>query len=192
MLNVDQDNLGTKPVGEFDNLNPYSAPQLDSSVLSMECPSQIPAGSFTRLIATLLDVVALLATSIVFGVGLGLFLQITPYNFDALLTSPFRFLAVFVFWTLGVFLQLVSFKNTGQTIGKRIMKICVVHADTGARCGLARYFFMRMVAVTVVYLMLLRMGDAGLIIVVGGFFLIFRQDRRCLHDWIASTRVVKV
>lgn len=74
----------------------------------------------------------------------------------------------------------------GQTIAKRLLKIRIVRSD-GSRCGLLRVIFARWLPVTLL----------GAIPVLGyvAFFvdslMIFRDDRRCLHDLIADTIVVK-
>ena len=80
----------------------------------------------------------------------------------------------------------VLLHRRGQTIAKKLLGIRVVRKD-GSRCGLTRIFFARYLPVTVL----------GLIPFVGGLvslvdaLLIFRDDRRCLHDEIADTIVVR-
>jgi uncharacterized RDD family membrane protein YckC len=67
-----------------------------------------------------------------------------------------------------------------------MLGIRVVRRD-GSHCGLARIFFARYLPVTLL----------GAVPFVGGLvslvdaLLIFRDDRRCLHDEIADTIVVK-
>lgn len=79
----------------------------------------------------------------------------------------------------------VLLHRNGQTIAKKLLGIRVVRRD-GSRCGLARIFFARFLPVTFL----------GFIPFVGGLvslvdaLLIFRDDRRCLHDEIADTIVV--
>jgi uncharacterized RDD family membrane protein YckC len=74
----------------------------------------------------------------------------------------------------------------GQTIGKRILKIKVLRAD-GSRCALSRIVFARWLPVTL-------LGQVPLIGPIAGLvdaLMIFREDRRCLHDLIADTIVVR-
>ena len=79
----------------------------------------------------------------------------------------------------------VFLHRNGQTLAKKMLGIRVVRRD-GSRCGLARIFFIRYLPVTVM----------GAVPFVGGLvslvdaLLIFRDDRRCLHDEIADTIVV--
>ena len=79
----------------------------------------------------------------------------------------------------------VMLHRHGQTIGKRMLDICIVRTD-GSRMGLRRYLFIRVLPVTLL----------GMIPYLGGLvslvdsLMIFGRDRRCLHDQIADTIVV--
>jgi uncharacterized RDD family membrane protein YckC len=101
--------------------------------------------------------------------------------------------AIFIGLGLGLLLffglvawNCVLLSRGGQTVAKKMLNIRVVRRD-GSHCGLARIFFARYLPVTVL----------GLIPFIGGLvslvdaLLIFRDDRRCLHDEIADTIVVK-
>jgi uncharacterized RDD family membrane protein YckC len=76
--------------------------------------------------------------------------------------------------------------RNGQSIGKHWLGIKVLRKD-GSRAGLARIFWLRNVV----------NGLFGYIPVVGRLYglvdalLIFRADRRCCHDLIADTIVVR-
>lgn len=86
------------------------------------------------------------------------------------------------------FLALVAYQSwligkTGQSIGKKQLRIKIVRAGTGEHPG-----FGRAVA--------LRWWLNGLLCHVPLYFLIdslmiFREDRRCAHDFLAGTAVVK-
>lgn len=78
--------------------------------------------------------------------------------------------------------QLYSVSTRGQTIGKRLLSIRVVLKETGENGGF-------------VVNVLKRGLVTGLLNLIPGFFLvdslfIFREDRRCIHDFIAGTIVV--
>lgn len=83
--------------------------------------------------------------------------------------------------------QLYLLTTHGQSVGKRVMKIRIVRHADGARAG----FF------TVILARSLLPGVIGAIPFVGSIFtlvnilFIFREDRRCLHDLIAGTKVVR-
>lgn len=97
------------------------------------------------------------------------------------LPSAVRFLGVAALFAL-VGYQLYSVTTRGQTIGKRLLAIRVVVKETGANGGFVVNVLKRGVAV-------------GLLNLIPGFFLvdslfIFREDRRCVHDFIAGTVVI--
>ena len=87
----------------------------------------------------------------------------------------------------GIFLAInVGFLYSyGQTIGKRFMRIAIVNID-GSRPALLPLILNRYVS----------QWAMGLFPVLGPFLrlldwtLIFREDKRCLHDLIAKTRVI--
>ena len=77
--------------------------------------------------------------------------------------------------------------KNGQTIAKKLMNIKIVRSD-GSAAGLGRIVLLRLAPIWLI----------ALIPVVGGVvtglidpLLIFRQSRKCLHDTIADTIVVK-
>ena len=82
----------------------------------------------------------------------------------------------------------IYYLRVGQTIGKRAMSIRMVDADTGQVPSLGRLVGLRALPVTAI----------TLIPVVGSFLplidvlFIFGQERRCIHDLIARTKVVVV
>ncbi|MCD6060636.1 MAG: hypothetical protein K0R03_254 [Moraxellaceae bacterium] len=75
--------------------------------------------------------------------------------------------------------------TSAQTVGKRLLGIRIVDLE-GRNASLAQIFFMRHLPVTLVSLI-----PAGGFIVLIDALLIFKKDRRCLHDIVAGTRVVK-
>jgi uncharacterized RDD family membrane protein YckC len=83
--------------------------------------------------------------------------------------------------------QLVMLSTLGQSVGKRLARIRIVRFHDGSRAGFVHAFLLRS---------LLREA-IGMIPWLGQVFLIvdilwiFRGDRRCLHDHIAGTVVVK-
>ncbi len=73
----------------------------------------------------------------------------------------------------------------GQTIGKRTMGIRVVRTD-GSRVGFGRYIFLRWLPVTILSMIPM----LGYVISLLDVLLIFRENRLCVHDNIADTKVV--
>lgn len=68
----------------------------------------------------------------------------------------------------------------GQTLGKKVMKIKVVHTENGGSLGLGQIFLREFLGRTVV----------GLTLGLGYLGILRREDRRGLHDLIGKTKVV--
>jgi len=154
--------------------NPYAAPA--AIVADAPTREQELAGRGTRLAAVFLD-------------GLFLGLAMVPLFVAMALAGGAKSVnefetGVLVAIGLGVLLILgliawncVLLSRNGQTVAKMLLGIRVVRRD-GSHCGLARIFFARYLPVSVL----------GAIPIVGGLvslvdaMLIFRDDRRCLHD----------
>jgi uncharacterized RDD family membrane protein YckC len=78
-------------------------------------------------------------------------------------------------------------KSTGQTIGKRMAKTRIAKMD-GSKpdirdLALKRYGFVSLISMIPV---------AGAILAWVDILLIFKKDRRCLHDLVAGTQVLSV
>ena len=92
-------------------------------------------------------------------------------------------LAVLVFVVIFIY-QMVILTKDGQTLAKKALKIRIVKVDTGLNGGFVSNVLLRVVLNGV-------LGYIPLYALVDILF-IFRQDRRCIHDMIAGTRVVDV
>ncbi|SET90239.1 RDD family protein [Stigmatella erecta] len=80
--------------------------------------------------------------------------------------------------------QLVLLSQSGQSLGKRMRNIRVVRSD-GSPVSLGRLLFLRNVIPSAIN------TACGVFNLVDVLF-IFQDNRRCLHDMIADTKVVKV
>ncbi|MCH7712736.1 MAG: RDD family protein [Chloroflexi bacterium] len=78
--------------------------------------------------------------------------------------------------------QVVLLTKDGQTLGKKALNIRIVKRDTGQNGGFVTNVLVRWVV----------NGILGIIPFYGivDILFIFREDRRCLHDFIAGTQVV--
>jgi uncharacterized RDD family membrane protein YckC len=82
--------------------------------------------------------------------------------------------------------QVVMLSTLGQSIGKRLLRIRIVRFRDDRNPGFVHAFLLRRLLPACI----------GMIPVLGMFFtladvcLIFREDRRCLHDFMADTVVV--
>jgi uncharacterized RDD family membrane protein YckC len=83
--------------------------------------------------------------------------------------------------------NLMLLYRNGQTIGKYLLAIKIVKVD-GSRAGLARIIFLR----TVLFSFVSLIPFIGQIIyyLIDPLF-IFHSSRRCLHDLVAGTIVIK-
>jgi uncharacterized RDD family membrane protein YckC len=80
----------------------------------------------------------------------------------------------------------VLVQRNGQTIGKKLCKIRITRTD-GSPVTLARVFFLRYLISTVIRFVPFVGGLYGLTDVL----FIFGESRRCVHDYIADTIVVR-
>jgi uncharacterized RDD family membrane protein YckC len=165
--------------------NPYQAPA--AAVADVYLPDEtVLADRGTRLGAVILD------SLLVFLPG-GLLSAVTiPFALAQRGRRPDPGSFYLFLIPMGIVLLVVGIWNLvwlytyGQTIAKRLLKVKIVRKD-GTRAGLARILFLRM----------LLPAALRFIPFAGWFFplvdacFIFREDRRCIHDWFADTLVVK-
>ena len=79
--------------------------------------------------------------------------------------------------------QMYLLSAQGQTIGKNIMSIKIVKCDTGDNGGFVTNVLLRGILNAIIsFVPLYSLVD---------ILFIFRDDRRCIHDLIANTRVVE-
>ncbi|HEY1052385.1 MAG TPA: RDD family protein [Prosthecobacter sp.] len=75
----------------------------------------------------------------------------------------------------------------GQTLGKLMLGIQIVRHVDGGRAGFVKAVLLR----GFLFLVVGNLRYLGMVFLVGDVLMIFRQDRRCLHDIVADTRVIK-
>ena len=165
---------------------------IEATVASATQPEAVLAGRFERLAAQILNgllFVPVLAVLFMGGFGgvldevLGKHGEPNPLAFfDAPGFKP----AVALF--LCVLLAQIFFLSTrGQDIGKMALRIRIVKAATGKNGGFVPNFLVRSLINQVIY----NFPIIGQLYAVIDILCIFRSDRRCLHDFLAGTRVVK-
>lgn len=142
-------------------------------------PPAFPLASrWARLGAAIID--GILTGVVVYGGFLLCLLVLELGIFSAFLVALALALGLFVVqcWFLSI---------DGQTIGKKPMNIRIVEVDTERNGGFVRNVVLRWIV----------NGLIASIPYVGGFYalvdilFIFRADKRCIHDFIAGTHVVK-
>ena len=159
-------------------LNPFAPPQsrvqdfspLSSSGLELASRGRRLAGS---LIDAFIYFAVMLAIATIFSVS---FTSQTDFEKAALMVLP-----------LPLLIQGYFLATRGQSVAKIILGTRILRPD-GSPVGAARIVGLRLVLPLLI----------GIIPVIGGIFsffnplMIFRESRRCLHDDIADTIVVKI
>jgi uncharacterized RDD family membrane protein YckC len=84
--------------------------------------------------------------------------------------------------------QIYLVSTRGQTLGKRFLGIRIVRASDGSNPGFARAWLLRALVPGIIGML----PTIGSVFTIVNYGFIFRADRRCLHDLLADTRVVKV
>jgi uncharacterized RDD family membrane protein YckC len=165
-------------------VDPYRAPMAAVTDVRPFAPATELARRFTRLAAQILDgliyggaVLVGMVPLIFFGAGA------TPPNEDTFM-GVFLGLMLLVGGAIFV-VNLYFLHRDGQTLGKKALKIRIVRTND-ERSSLGRIFALRMLVP----------GVIGAVPIVGSFFpivdslFIFGEQRRCIHDYLADTKVV--
>jgi uncharacterized RDD family membrane protein YckC len=173
--------------------NPYAPP-----AANLEAPAPAPAGAASlasrgaRFGASFIDGLLYaigLVPAIVVAVSSGALTAATegggqPGPFWWAGTSPVQIASALV-WVALLGFQSYLIATTGQSIGKKVVKIRIVRTD-GSRAGFVRAVLLRSWLFGVFSVIPIVGRVSALVDVV----FIFRNDRRCLHDMVADTRVV--
>ena len=90
---------------------------------------------------------------------------------------------------LGVIIyQTVSLSSTGQTVGKRMMQLRVVNFSDASNPGFVKTVVIRWWLPSLIY----PIPYFGWAFWLADVLFLFRKDRRCLHDLMAGTKVVRI
>lgn len=159
--------------------NPYRPPSATVNDVPTPGDGSELADRGTRLGAAVIDsiIYALLIVPAVFLIAL---------NSDRGTDQLYLMMVAFIAMIPVLIVNLVFLHKTGQTIAKKMLKIKIVRTD-GSRAGLGRIFWLRMFIPGVI-------GNIPLLGPVFGLtdpLFIFQQSRKCLHDLMADTIVVK-
>jgi uncharacterized RDD family membrane protein YckC len=166
-------------------LNPYAPPRAEVRDVP-EAAGEL-AGRGSRLGAQLLDVLILVCIGLPAAIGAGL-----------TSSRPLASLVAADFMNIGSVVSLIAFiiwlgatvhflRRNGQSIGKRLLRIKVVRTD-GSPASLVRIIVLRNICNT--FLAMIPLG-IGVIYDITDVLMIFSPSRRCLHDRIAGTCVVR-
>jgi uncharacterized RDD family membrane protein YckC len=164
-------------------INPYAPPEAPIDTPYVYDDVLVLADRGTRLGAYMLDYAWIFVLAILIAITAPL-IDTTRDN-EALYTGIFVLMSVVALAVVAW--NMVLIHNYGQTMGKRWLKIKIVRCS-GERCSLRRYIFLRWLPVGI----LANIPLLGIIVGLGNPLMIFREDRRCGHDFIADTIVVNV
>ena len=146
------------------------------------------AGRWRRLLATAIDATLVPMLTILLVMMTGVVEDAEDYA-DSMWVVWVLLLAVFSYLLLNSW----GLWRRGQTIGKRLMGIAIVAADTYDRAPLWRLLLIRAWFFPLLFLIpLLAIVPWVALLPVLDQLLIFRRPRRCLHDLLAGTTVVRM
>ena len=150
----------------------------ETDEMQPEQPATELASPWARLAAVIIDILLYVVLS---GV---LFFILESSKQDPAVTG-----LTIVGANLGLFIvQMILLGMRGQTVGKILLRVRIVDAQTGQHPGWARIVLLR----TVVNWILSGIPLIGWIYWLVDSLFIFRADHRTIHDMIGGTRVDKV
>lgn len=163
------------------DINPYQAPAND---LQGETGTNL-AGRGERLAAAIID--GIIASAITVPLGIAYFGGWAQYVEQAVRSSLLLKLEMAALGLL-LFLALHGYllAKNGQTIGKKILGIKIVRQN-GDKPELSWLLLRRILPVSVCAML----PFIGNLLIMIDCLMIFQQSRRCLHDMLADTIVVK-
>jgi len=163
-------------------VNPYAAPR--AAVEDVQSAEPELATLWQRFAASFIDGIvvggAVVAAILASGTGAG-----------AASPGSAGLMAVFLIIALAIVggINLWMMQRYRATIGKRVLKIRMVRAD-GSEAGIARLVFLRGLPQWILSGLGNYVPFVGLLSLIDVLF-VFGNRRRCVHDYIADTIVVK-
>ncbi len=143
-----------------------------------------PAGRDARLLAQIIDgltgCITLLPGAALMFVGVSGGNKHSPLALAGMAVMGLSGLALLI-------VQIYLLTTRGQTIGKRLLDVRIVCFDNETNPGFVKAFLLRIF----VNGLISAVPFVGQVYALVDICFIFRDDRRCLHDFIAGTKVVK-
>lgn len=174
------------PEATADTANPYAAPIVGGPLAEAVPRYQAPlARRFARLAAQFLDGLINLV-ALIPGVALLIAATNAPPKNGEVPILAFVVMAI-GFLCLNIY-QWILLSRDGQTLGKKALGIKVVMYDDGSNPGFGRTVALRVWV----------NGLIGAVPYIGGIYglidalFIFGEERRCIHDYMAGTKVIEV
>ncbi len=160
----------------------YATPAADLGDLQSDQPVEL-ASRWARLGAYLVDIVLFMVPFYGIFYATGQWEKALQQNFSLL----DQILSSLVGMALYLLFHGYLLHKRGQTIGKWVLGIKIVSAENSEMLPLWKLFFLRYATLSLLALIPI----VGPFVVLLGLLLVFRKDKRCLHDFIAGSKVVK-
>ena len=177
--------MTTNPNNINNDSNPYQTPNVNVIKEDLTSGNAVLASRMRRLGAALIDAIVGIIGSLPFWFATGMLEHITSGQ-----TLPFALIAGSIVYGIIMLFVIHGYllNKYGQTVGKFLLGIYIADFGTQQKATMLTIIFKRMLPVSI----------ASAIPIIGSFLvlidtlMIFRSDRRCLHDLIAHTQVLKV
>ncbi len=151
------------------------------------------ATRFKRLVASVIDTFLSLFFALpgAFMLTMGILQDATP--FEELVQKNFAghensMSLIFVGMLIPAVVQIFLLALRGQTVGKYLLQVQIVRHEDESKAGLWRAVMLR----GMVPALIGTLPYVGFVFTLINVFFIFRDDRRCLHDHIAGTKVIQL
>ena len=132
----------------------------------------------------------ILASVIDLSIGV-LAILLASFTLSQSLGNALSILGVFisVAMVLGVIVyQAVCLSSCGQTVGKRMMQLRIVNSADSSNPGFVKAVLIRWWLPSLIY----SIPYLGWVFWLADCLFIFKNDRRCLHDLMAGTKVLQL
>lgn len=168
--------------------NPYQFSSAEIITPSNDSKELEMAERVDRLVANLLDgVLAMVPTMLMIGALVLAVIEGERGGSGGMyMIAAVMGLASLILFGLLVYYQLSMFAASGQTWGRQKQGIKIVRTD-GSRCSVPRLIVYRNLAIQALGMI----PFVGSVVPLVDILMIFRDNRLCLHDQIADTKVVK-
>lgn len=158
-------------------VNPYAAPRAE--IYAQKSSAEL-ASLGQRLGAHLLNILTLMPVAVLAGIGVAL----EDPNSSSPGTATALLLGLSGLYVIGLFIyNMVRLSTHGQSLGKQWVGIKIVSFEDNSNAGFVKAVLLRMIVNTLIGFFVPFYG------LVDSCF-VFREDRRCIHDLLASTHVV--
>ncbi|WP_437742639.1 RDD family protein [Sorangium sp. So ce302] len=165
--------------------NPYQPPTALEPKTDSERAYDGSASRMSRFWAAMIDAVLALIIFVPLQYWGGVYRDFPKVSALPFLQSLLWALAGFA---LTLVLHGTFLARSAQTIGKKTMNIQIVNASDGKPAAFGTIVLRRLLPEAAVA----QIPYVGTFLVLVDVLFIFRKDRRCVHDHIAGTRVVKL